>query len=503
MSETRVEIPFVVAPQAEELQSLDLGDKRLNDRAQLIFESWGESPESSIPQVMKSPAELEGAYRFFNNPRVDSEKVVAPHIRCSWDRAREASQAGQWVLAVQDTTEMRFGGTKERHGLGALMNDGQGFYAHVGLLACLASSDEGSVAVPLGVGASEILVRPLNRPKRPADVPKTSWERERHFADDNEFLRWGRVSQSLDDVAAQRDIKLVHVADREADEFDWLTKIKRDGGRFVVRQTKNRRVKQSAAEVEEHGRLLLDDLLAKTHPILATREVAFETVATSRGRRRRKQARKGRATLLEVSATSTCVHRPNLTRSDAHELDVNVVIVREVDPPADHSPIEWRLLTSEPIDTPADVLRVVDAYRARWLIEEFFKALKTGCNYERLQLETLHGLKIALSLCFGLAWHMLLLRTLARDALNVPASAVLTTAQLALLLLLAQDPKNPWGVKLPTEPTATDAMYAAARMGGHIRNNGPPGWQTLGRGLAELGRLLIAQEWVRQRSDQS
>lgn len=40
----------------------------------------------------------------------------------------------------------------------------------------------------------------------------------------------------------------------------------------------------------------------------------------------------------------------------------------------------------------------MDAYRARWVIEEFFKALKTGCNFERRQLESFQSLRIALAI---------------------------------------------------------------------------------------------------------
>ena len=496
MSRSSIEIPFSIRPQSEELQGLDLGDKRRENRTRLIFEAWGSSPESSLPQIMESTAELEGAYRLFNNPRVDSDAVLSPHIACTWDRAKQSSEAGQWVLAVQDTTEMRFGGTKHRHGLGSLLNEGHGFYAHIGLLVSLVSvSSESSIGVPLGVGASEILVRPLERPKRPENMSKHQWSKLRLNAEDNEFLRWKRVANSLDDAAVDQDISLIHVADREADEFEWLTILKGRGSRFVVRQTKNRRL------VDDSG-LLLDELLAQAHPIRATRQVGFETVSTSGGRRR-KQARKGRSTLLEVQAVSTCVRRPKLTRSDEKELEINVVVVREVNPPSGQKPIEWRLLTSEPVGTSAEVLRVVDAYRARWLIEEFFKAIKTGCNYERLQLETLHGLKIALSLCFAIAWHMLLLRTLARDATGVPADAVLTEEQYELLTLAASDPKNPWSLKLPQAPTVKDVMYAVARMGGHIRANGPPGWQTLGRGFQKLNQLLAARRWLMAGSDKS
>jgi hypothetical protein len=93
-----------------------------------------------------------------------------------------------------------------------------------------------------------------------------------------------------------------------------------------------------------------------------------------------------------------------------------------------------------------------------------------------------------------MAWHMLLLRTLARDAPNVPASAVLTKTQLAVLLLIAALPKNPRSVKLADTPCVTDIMYAIARMGGHLKSNGPPGWQTLGRGFRELEQLIRTQQ---------
>ena len=127
MTSASAAIPFELSPQDVEFGDVDLGDKRLEDRARLIFGAWSATPESSLPRAMKDSAGLEGAYRFFNNPRVDSDAVVAPHVRCTWQRAINASSAGFWVLAIQDTTEMRFGGTKEREGLGELMNDGNGF----------------------------------------------------------------------------------------------------------------------------------------------------------------------------------------------------------------------------------------------------------------------------------------------------------------------------------------------------------------------------------------
>lgn len=98
---------------------------------------------------------------------------------------------------------------------------------------------------------------------------------------------------------------------------------------------------------------------------------------------------------------------------------------------------------------------------------------------------------------------MLLLRTIARDAPNVPARAVMTASQMAILLAIAAMPKNPWSVKLGADPDVTAVLYAVARMGGHLKNNGPPGWMTLSRGFQELRQLVLAQRLFAPRSDQS
>ncbi len=437
---------------------------------------------------MTGSAEIEAAYRFFNNPRVEFPSLVAPHVSESWRRAAASSSAG-WVLSVEDTTELRFGGTTPRQGLGALMNDGQGFYAHVGLLACLVQSDEpGGTPVPLGVGGSEFVVRPVEPAPKRKKLTKKQLERERHFAEDNEALRWERVAEEIERSGAAAEVSVVHVADREGDKYPWLAQLVERGQRFVIRQTHNRRL---AADEQQQGKYL-NDLLSESSPILATRRVSFETVVTRGGRRRRTNARQGRETRLEVRATTATIRRPKVCRSDRPELTLNLVQVREADPPAGVEPIEWQLLTTEPIATEQDVLRVVDAYRARWLIEEFFKAIKTGCHYEQLQFQHLHALQNALAVCMALAWQMLLLRTIARDAPHTPAAAVVTDEQLAILIALAAT-KNPWSMSLPSHPNARDISFAIARMGGHFKHNGPPGWLTLARGFQELERVLLVQ----------
>jgi hypothetical protein len=159
---------------------------------------------------------------------------------------------------------------------------------------------------------------------------------------------------------------------------------------------------------------------------------------------------------------------------------VNIVRVWEPHSPPGAEPIEWLLLTSEPITCPKELLQTVDWYRARWTIEEYFKALKTGCRYEARQLENRSSLLAALGLFVPIAWQMLALRAEARSP-EGSASTSKTVTPLQLKILRRFVPK-----KLGTHPTSRDIYLTIAALGGHITNNGEPGWLVLARGFKKL-----------------
>ena len=125
-------------------------------------------------------------------------------------------------------------------------------------------------------------------------------------------------------------------------------------------------------------------------------------------------------------------------------------------------------------------------YRGRWIIEEYFKALKTGCQYEQRQLESAHSLLNALAVLAPVAWRLLLLRHLGRHAPNRPASDALSRSQLDVLHSVAKRP-------MAKQPTIREAMLAVAGLGGHLPSNGDPGWLVLGRGMHDL--LLLELGW--------
>ena len=184
------------------------------------------------------------------------------------------------------------------------------------------------------------------------------------------------------------------------------------------------------------------------------------------------------------------------SHSPSNELSLNIVHVVEPEPPDGESAVEWRLWTSESVDTPEAALAVVDAYRARWRIEEYFKALKTGCAIEKRQIESHEGLVRTLALFAPIAWRLLLLRTTAHRDDDTKATEALTERLLRCLKLALDKLKK---TTLPENPTAKEALFAIARLGGHLKRNGPPGWQTIGRGFdklcsVELGYTLALEE---------
>ncbi|MBI4816204.1 MAG: transposase [Deltaproteobacteria bacterium] len=185
--------------------------------------------------------------------------------------------------------------------------------------------------------------------------------------------------------------------------------------------------------------------------------------------------------------------RPTYLRGTTPEtLKLNVVHVLEPNPPEDEDPIQWLLYTSLPVGNSAEVEAVVDIYRARWTIEEFNKALKTGCKYESREFQTLHALLVVLAMTFPIACELLRLRSRARATPGAPASEILTETQLEVLRIM-----GPY--KLSPEPTASEALLAVA----HQKRNGEPGWLVLYRGMSELYTLTRGFEEGRKKKVRS
>jgi len=451
----------------EEVAAVELGDERLNFRARRIAKRIGSEPGLGFPQALATEAELEGFYRFVGNEKVTAQAILDPHVQATVARAEEHGT----VLVVHDTTEFRFGG-RGREGLGIVTRAGNAFLAHFSL----ALSADGN-RDPLGVVALKAWARdggPTPTRSRRQDTASYRETRERPSEQD----RWLESVERAEECVGGR-ASLIHMMDSEADDYALLWNLQKANRRFVLRLCYDRRLDEAATgalpgEKTRH-------FVARS-TIRAVREVKLSRRrrAIAGGRTRRVAPREERLATLIFTASTVVVRRPTYApQSTPESLSVNLVAVREKDPPEGAEPVDWYLLSSEPLDTQDQILKVVDAYRARWLIEEYFKALKTGCIFEQRQLETKSTILKALALFTPVAWALLRMRALSRISERFPIAAVLSPTQLKVL-------KKETGLPLRKNSSATDAYLAVARLGGHIKNNGPPGWQVLGRGYAKL-----------------
>jgi len=272
----------------------------------------------------------------------------------------------------------------------------------------------------------------------------------------------------------------IHLADREADDYEMFCALLRDGHRFVVRCLTNR---------------LLEDGSRKLHAAFGGISPAIEReVPLSRRTPRRTAilrkihpARSQRVANLAIAAATVELKRPGTKQRSSlpGTLKINVVRVWEPHPPEGAEPVEWYLYTSEPIDTAEQQLATVDRYRARWRIEELFKVIKTGCDFESRQLQDYEGLINLLATFAPIAYRLLLIRGEAARDPNQPALTIVEPDELTVLRTLGRR-------KLSPDPTARDVYLAIAELGGYIRYaKHDPGWQTLAAGYERLETLTL------------
>jgi len=174
---------------------------------------------------------------------------------------------------------------------------------------------------------------------------------------------------------------------------------------------------------------------------------------------------------------------------------MSVVEVKEVQSPEGVTkPLHWKLLTSLPCETLAQVRRVVGRYTARWWIEEYHKALKSGAGVEASQLERADRLEPLIAVLAVVAVRLLSAKLLARSRPETfEAAASFGPEILTLLEKKLGPPKGRW--------TNQSVLIAMARLGGFLarKHDGLPGWQSIWRGWERLMWMCEGLETLQQK----
>lgn len=435
----------------------DLGDPRLVERAVGLAEALARSPEESLPKMWSTPGTLLAGYRFLRNPRSNFTRLMEPVQQAT----REQALGVRCALVLHDTTDIVCPAAHPEE-VGYLPTNEAGFFVHHAFCVDFEKKR------PLGMLWSQLWGRPQRSQGRNLSgrqlAKLTERESDRWLEGVTEAALWAEGCEQV-----------VHVMDREGDSFRVYEHLQRLGSDFVIRMRHDRRI--------EDGHLAEE--LARA-PVKIRRPVQLSARRTQTAPRASYQGRASRQAELSVSAAVVELQPPRHL-PDAEAVSVNVVLVLERDPPAGEKPVSWVIATSLPVGTKAEIERAVDIYRCRWLIEELHKALKTGCMFEKRQLESFEAITTLLAICYPIACELLELRYRARDA-TTPAHVVLRKSLLDCLRA------HPNARPLPTNPVLQEALAVIAGLGGHIKGNGPPGWQTLASGYVEL--LAFERGWL-------
>lgn len=436
-----------------EFAPADLGDARRSQRLVRVGSALAQCPSGTLPQAFPDWADLKGAYRLFSHEAVTYEKILTPH----WQRTRQScTEPGEYLL-IEDTSDLDFSSHRACTGLGRIGNDfGRGLNLHTLLAVKVSAWDlehQPEVQV-VGVAGQKCWARTEPSHRRKKERWRQRLQRPR------ESQRWAEALSQMPARPAQ--VRWIFIADREADDYEVFERCAQRSTDFIIRAQHDRR-------------------LASGGPALFETAGAAKMLGRFELQVRARPERAARTAVVEVRAGSVTLRGVWRPGGDRPDRTLQVVEAREVQAPAGEEPIHWVLLTSLPVKRFVEARRIVARYARRWLIEEYHKALKSGAQVEKSELETAQRVQALLGVLAVVAVRLLNTKLLARTQPDQVVDGT-TFGPEAMEILTARfgRPQGGW--------TYQSLLVALARMGGFLarRGDGQPGWITIWRGWQRL-----------------
>jgi hypothetical protein len=415
------------------------------------------APHQSLPKQCNSWGDLKAAYGVLHHPKVRPDQIQSRHRQ----RVGQACRSRSLILAVQDTTELDFTTRSAVAGLGPIGDGrGRGLLQH----STLALTPEGAL---LGV------LHQIWRTRVPAPEGETRRQR-RDRPKESDF--WHESVEAVGSLGP--GTRLVHVVDRGGDDFSMMVSCLNHDLGFLARAQHDRCLNGNADKLWSY---------LQGRPVAGHRDIPVP-------------ARKGqpaRVARLTIRFATVQLEPPKGDPRFKQPLGVWAVYVIEANPPAGAKPVEWMLITSEPVNAFEDACQRVDWYCRRWVIEEWHKAEKTGCRLEASQLKDAEAIQCLAALVAVVAVRLIQLRDLAQMAADpatddpqspahrpealqavVPGSWLLAVAHLAKCRPESLTPRVFW--------------LTIAKRGGFIgrKSDGRPGWQTIWRGWYDVMMMV-------------
>ena len=390
--------------------------------------------------------------RFFASPKVTAGKLVE-----GWaDRTGEAC-AGRHILAIQDTSEVKFPTTAQRRrGLGPVKKGN----AYGVLVHAMVAVDAASGSC-LGLVGGDVWSRDGVNP-----MP----HRQRPLAD-RESVRWVNTAQRAKQVLASAAMVTV-VADREADIYPAWGAVPEANFHMLGRAMSDR-------SLANGGTLFT---AAAQFPVAGRRTIEL---------RAHDPAHPKRTAVVELryGEVEICRPRGEHDRGLPPTVRLRLVDVQEINLPAGVEPLHWRLLSTHEITDAAGAWQIVGWYQLRWVIEQLFRVMKSqGLQLEDSQLASAERL-VKLAAAATKAACVDIQLTQGRDGTDqMPASNLFSEPEIQTLVVLGPTLEGTTGRQQNHHPMRSLAWAAwiIARLGGWNCYYKPPGPITFRRGMEQF-----------------
>jgi len=438
----------------KDFPTLDLGDKRRDERFVRIIENIVRHPGGSIPEHNERWYDTKATYEFFKNEDIKLEAITAAIS------AFGASQIEQQkLLVIHDTSTISYNDL-QAEGLGYIDNAaGKGFFCHSSIAATVNG-------IPLG------LLNQLIWSRESSELGKSANRKQKPF-EEKESFKWYRGIQSVNQQLGE-GITKIHIGDREADIYELFFNMPDEKAELLIRARHNRKT-AAGSELWQH---------ISKQKVAAEEEIL---IPDRTGKRKRQVQVQIRYKEVEILCP---VHK----KGKMYESVVLTAIeIRQKGNSRDG--IHWKLLTTLAINNAEEAKQCMRWYSYRWLIERFHYVLKSGCGIEALQLKKVESLMKAVAMYSLAAFNIMQLTYQSRQMPNVSCEIALKPRQWEALYMLRFKTN-----KLPKQPpTLQEATKWLAQMGGYLgrKSDGPPGLKTVWLGYESLLQAVALYEVIK------
>lgn len=417
-------------------------DPRLHKRVVNIAKAMIKTPKASIPERFTLQKDIKGCYRFLKNKAINHQMLQRQHYE---NVLKEASTAEGRVLFIQDGSELLYNNL-EWTDLGPTADaGGNGIMFH----SSLAVKFLGTEPLVIGLTGQKAWIREQTK------------EGSKKAQDEKESQVWKEMLDQIGPVPT--NCKWTTVGDRAADIFALIESLP-SGWDCVIRSKHDRKI------LVNGERKALKEYLRGLSSMGTTTHLL--------------RARKGpsREITLKISWAEVEVLPPG---TEKKKKPIKGCYVRAW---CEEAPgIEWILFTLSPITSLKEALEIVTIYRHRWIIEEYHKCLKTGCQIEKVQLGSADSLLALFGILGVIATQLIQLKNITRLNPEELAEKHVDPVSIAVL-------QSIYNLKGPM--TVKEYWRRVAMLVGFMgrKSDGNPGWQKIWKGWIKLRDLCQGVE---------